>query len=56
MKMNLRIDPIDTSFFKNQGPYKNSHCFQNAVQLFNIIRDYFPTGDSKRLKCVENAF
>ena len=37
-------------------PCKNSHCFQKVVQLFNIIRDYFPIRDSKRLECVKNCF
>ena len=38
----LRIDPTDTSFCK--------------YQLFNLMRDYFPIIDSKRLECVKRCF
>ena len=34
---------------------ENSHCFQKMEQLFNIIQDYFPLRDSKRLECVKNV-
>ena len=37
-------------------PCKNYHCFQKAVQLFNLMRDYFPIRDSKRLECVKKCF
>ena len=37
-------------------PCKNSHCFQKVVQLFNLMRDYFPIRDSKRLECVKKCF
>ena len=29
-------------------PRENSHCFQKVVQLFNLMRDYFPITNSKR--------
>ena len=32
-------------------PCKNPHGFQKVVQLFNLMQDYFPIRDSKRLKC-----
>ena len=37
-------------------PCKNSYCFQKMVQLFNIIRDYFPIRDSKRLEYIKKGF
>ena len=37
-------------------PCKNSHCFQKVVQLFNLMRDYFPIRDSKRLECAKKCF
>ena len=37
-------------------PCKNYHCFQKVVQLFNIIQDYLPIRDSKRLECVKKCF
>ena len=32
------------------------HGFQKVVQLFNLMRDYFPMRDSKRLECVKKCF
>ena len=37
-------------------PCKNSNCFQKVVQLFNLMRDYFPIRDSKRSECVKKCF
>ena len=37
-------------------PCKNSNSFQKVVQLFNLMQDYFPIRDSKRLECVKSAF
>ena len=37
-------------------PCKNSRCFQKVVQLFNLMRYYFPIRDSKRLECVRKCF
>ena len=31
--------------------YKDFHCFQKMVQLFNLMQDYFPIRDSKGLVC-----
>ena len=35
-------------------PCKNS-CFQKVVQLFSLMRDYFPIRDSERLECVKKV-
>ena len=40
----------------SRRPCKNSHCFQKKVQLFNLMRDYFPIRDSKKLECVKKCF
>ena len=37
-------------------PCKNSYCFQKVVQLFNLMRHYFPIRDSKRLEWVKKCF
>ena len=38
LKMNLRIAPTERRFRKLSIPCKNSRCFQQMVQLFNIMR------------------
>ena len=53
--MNLRIVPTDTSFCKYREDEK-THRFQKVVQLFNLMRDYVPIRDSKRLEYVKSAF
>ena len=35
---------------------KNSYCFQKVVQLFNLMRDYFPIRDFIRSECVKKCF
>ena len=37
-------------------PCKNSHCFQKVVQLFNLMRDYFPIRDSRKLEWAKKCF
>ena len=37
-------------------PCKNSRYFQKVVQLFNLMRGYFPIRDSKRLGFVKKCF
>ena len=43
--------PDKYDLLKISGPCTNSNCFQKAVQLFNLMRDYFPIRDSERLEC-----
>ena len=52
------LEHFPTAVFRGLGSRKNidDHCFQKVVQLFNIIRDYFPIRDSKRLECVKKCF
>ena len=54
--MNLRIAPTDTSFCKYRDHAKVLIFFQKVVQLFNIIREFFPIRDSMRLECVKKCF
>ena len=37
-------------------PCLNSNCYQKVVQLFHLMGDYFPIGESKRLECVKKCF
>ena len=36
-------------------PCKNYHCFENVVQLFSLMQDYFPIRHSERLECVKKV-
>ena len=48
--------PDRQELFQISRPCKNSHCFEKVVHLLNIIQDYFPIRDSKRLECVKKCF
>ena len=54
--MNLRIAPGRYELLQITRPYKNYHCFEKAVQFFNLMQDYFPIRDSKRLERVKKCF
>ena len=48
--------PDRHQLLQTSRPCKISHCFQKVAQLFNLVRDYFPIKDSKRLECVKKCF
>ena len=54
--MNLHIALTDTRFCKYRDHAKIQKCFEKVVQLFNLMRDYFPIRDSKRLESVNKCF
>ena len=48
--------PFYVNFLQISRPCKNSHCFLKVVQLFDLMLDYFPIRDSKRLECAKKCF
>ena len=56
LKMNLLITLTNTSFCKYRDHAKTLIVFKTWCNCLNLMRDYFPIRDSKRLECVKKCF